>query len=69
MPTKRYSTEQIISKLRQAEVEQSRGCLTARLPGFSPVQGRFAREASHATRPGDAVRSRRRGARLNEDGG
>ena len=25
MPTKRYSTEQIVSKLRQAEVELSRG--------------------------------------------
>ena len=28
MPTKRYSTEQIISKLRQAEVELSRGLRT-----------------------------------------
>ncbi len=25
MPTKRYSTEQIVSKLRQAEVELGRG--------------------------------------------
>ena len=29
MPTKRYSTEQIISKLRQAEVELSRGLRTS----------------------------------------
>ena len=28
MPTKRYSTEQIVSKLRQAEVELSRGLRT-----------------------------------------
>ena len=29
MPTKRYSTEQIVSKLRQAEVELSRGLRVA----------------------------------------
>ena len=28
MPTKRYSTEQIVSKLRRAEVERSRGLRT-----------------------------------------
>ena len=28
MPTKRYSTEQIVSKLRQAEVELGRGLRT-----------------------------------------
>ena len=31
MPTKRYSTEQIVSKLRQAEVELSRGLRVPRV--------------------------------------
>ena len=35
MPTKRYSTEQIVSKLRQAEEELSRGLRT---PAVSAVR-------------------------------
>ena len=40
MPTKRYSTEQIVSKLRQAEVELSRGL---RVPASRPTTGSCVR--------------------------
>ena len=45
------------------------GCIPARLPGFSSVQGRLAREAAHPTRMGDAVRSRRGGGRVQRGRG
>ena len=51
MPTKRYSTEQIVSKLRQAEVELSRGL---RVPLGAPGP------------PGDLVRRAGRHHRRSE---
>ena len=43
MPTKRYSTEQIVSKLRQAEVELSRGL---RVPALEKTLNSPARRES-----------------------
>ncbi len=40
MPRKRYSTEQIVTKLRQAEVEL--GVYRTRFPGHTFVLGRLA---------------------------
>ena len=66
MPTKRYSTEQIVSKLRQAEVELSRGLrvpLVCKKLGISeqtllPVAERVRWPAP---RPGHAAQGARAG--------
>ncbi len=58
MPTKRYSTEQIVSKLRQAEVELGRGL---RVPAMCKKLGvseqtyyRWRKEAAGCPRSGIA---------------
>ena len=48
MPTKRYSTEQIVSKLRQAEVELARGLRT---PAMCKKLG-ISEQTYYCTAPG-----------------
>ena len=78
MPRKRYSTEQIVTKLRQAEVEMGRGLRTSALLVLAAaslvlVGPTFAQEetfwsatlqAKRASRMLDGCPSRRQGGRL-----
>ena len=73
MPTKRYSTEQIVSKLRQAEVELARGLrvpLVCKKLGISE-QTYYRAEGVRglAARPGEAAQRARARERAPQEAG